>query len=243
MTQSAENTIRDMVIETSAAAEVLEQLDIDYFCRGNRSLREALDEKGVSMEDFTRERERVCRQRPCGPAVPDWRTVPLRILIDFIVNTHHAFLHRELPVLDRCIAAHHAGSEHVWLPALRQMFHHLQKDMEVHMRKEESILFPTIADMETAMAAGRTPLSLPFGSVANFSRVLEQEHRQTAGVLQEIRVLTNNYTCPPRASEDLRMLFRRMQILVADVHRHIHLENNILFPRAIDLERGESLCR
>jgi regulator of cell morphogenesis and NO signaling len=231
-----------MVVDTPAIAEVFEELDIDYFCRGNRSLPDALNERGVSLEDFKRECEGASRRSDGRAAVPDWRAVPLRRLINHIVDTHHAFLHRELPALDKYIVDHHPRDS-VWPPALVQVFQCLKRDMEVHMRKEETILFPTIVDMQTAVASGRRPRALPFGSVANFSRVLEQEHRRTAGVLHEIRVLTNNYTCAPAASDNLQTVYRRLQAMAADVHQHIHLENNILFPRAIDLEKGELLCQ
>ena len=104
------------------------------------------------------------------------------------------------------------------------------------MRKEESILFPAIIEIEATVSAGKMPRSMPFGSVANFSRVLEEEHRQTAGTLREIRRLINSHSCDGR-SDALITMSRRLQAMLTDVHRHIHLENNVLFPRAIELER------
>lgn len=236
MTQEALCTLRNMVLETPDVAGIFEELDVDYYCRGNRALRDALNENGVSLEDFKRKRDCACPDH-ITPA-PDWHTVSLRKLVNHIVNRHHAFLHGELPALGAWMEETHPG-ESAWLPTLRQVLLRLKRDFEVHMRKEETILFPAIVEMEIAVTEGRGPQALPFGSVANFSRVLEKDHRRAANLLRELRVVTNNYRCPPAAPAHLQTLFRRLQTLVADVHQHIHLENNVLFPRAIDLEKGE----
>ena len=108
------------------------------------------------------------------------------------------------------------------------------------MRKEEAILFPAISDLETAAAPGARPTEPPFGSVANLSRVMEEENNGVAGALHKIRDLTNKYAELPDAPTGSMALMGRLRILEADVHLHLHLENNILFPRAISLEKRET---
>ena len=240
MTLTAEITVGDVVVEDPAIAKVFEGLDIDYFCDGRRPLGDALRECGVSFDEFRRQRDRGAPHSQACPANGDWRTVPLRHLIRHIIAAHHAYLHSEMPTLERWAAQHQASHE-VGLPGLLQVLQRLKQEIEVHIRKEETILFPAIADMEAAVASGRRPAALPFGTVSNFSRVLEREHRKCAAVLHEISVLAGNHPCPPDASEDLWTALQRLQTLVADAHYHIHLENNILFPRAIELEKGGRL--
>lgn len=237
---TAEPTVGNIVTETPVIVEVFERLDLDYFCRGSRLLGDALSECGVSFDDFMKERRRAVRHAPAKPANGDWKTAPLRDLIRHIISTHHAYLHREIPALQQWAVTYQAN-QGVGLPGLPQLLQRLKQEMEIHMRKEETILFPAIADMEAAVASGCRQPALPFGKVSNFSRVLEREHVSHAAGLHDIRVLTGNHPCPPDAGENLRGVFERLKILVADTHYHIHLENNILFARAIELEKGDGL--
>jgi regulator of cell morphogenesis and NO signaling len=225
----SDSMLRDVVIADPSMADVFRNLNIDYFCRGEQLLRDALSERGVSLDRFHYESKRTHRQG-ASAATPDWSATPLRTLAAYIVDTHHAYLHHELPLLDRLIEQHQPGR-------LSDAFRRLRHDLEVQMRKEETILFPAIADMEAALAAGRTPAARSFGSVANFTIIQMQQHRRTAASLHELSSLTNQYQCPGEATPALHCLYRRLQTLAADLQYHIHLENNILFPRAIQLEK------
>ena len=173
---------------------------------------------------------------------PDWNDAPLRSLIKHIVDTHHAYLRTELPTLDKLIrrVTQHGSYE---LPDLHRAIQHLKLDLELQMRKEESILFPAILELAATVAAGERPPYSQFGSVANLSRATVQDHDKAARTMDEIRQLTNNYTCARDCEPGMPALFRRLATLATDLHRHIHLEKNVLFPRAIDLERGETRCR
>lgn len=228
-----------MVIENPAAADVFEKLDIDYACRGGRVLGDVLCESGISLDAFIGEVDRVaCMKR--NPPGPDWRAVPLRMLIRHIVDKHHAYLRFELPALDKEITTNpeQRPGERELLLVLRRAIQHFQRKLEVQIRKEEVILFPAISDLETTLMSGGSPAESLFGSVANLSRAMEEENNGAAGALHEIRILSNNYTCPPDVSMGLKTLLKRLQILAADAHQHLHLENNILFPRAVRLEKG-----
>lgn len=175
-----------------------------------------------------------------NPPATDWEIVSLRKLIRHIVNKHHACLRVELPALDKWISRiseQHPGERDLLL-TLQRAIQRFQRNVEVQMSKEEAILFPAIADLESASVSGGPPLEIQFGSVANLSRVMEAENHAAARALQEIRLLTNNYTCPPEGSTALKTLFDRLRTLAAQAHQHLHLENDVLLPRAIVLEKG-----
>jgi len=213
---SPEALLRDIVATQPAAAEVFDVLDIDYFCRGGRTLGEALKERATSLQEFAAEcasRARATHQ-DAPPCLRDLRT-----LIDYILEKHHAYVHRELPLLAAMIED----------SPLRETFARFHRDIEVQMRKEETILFPAIVAVEIAAGEGRDPDPLPFGRVANFSRTQQQQHCRTAATLSELRSLVQ----PARESP----LRSRLLHLIADVRYHIHLEDNVLFPRAVELER------
>jgi regulator of cell morphogenesis and NO signaling len=232
------------VIENPAAAVVLEKFGIDYACRGGRVLSDVLSEGGISLEDFMGEMDQVARITIGTPPGADWRVASLRKLIRYIVNTHHAYLRVELPALDKWISRisdQHSGERELLL-ILQRAIQRFQRSVEVQMSKEEATLFPVISDLETAVVSGVPPSELPFGSVANLSRVMEGENIGTARALHEIRLLTNNYTCPPESSTALKTLFERLRALAAQSQQHLHLENNILLPRAIEMERRVASC-
>jgi len=175
---------------------------------------------------------------------PDWNAAPLRSLIKHIVETHHAYLQTELPALEKSIGRDgRLASDGPILPDLYRAIRHLKRDLELQMRKEETILFPAILELDTTVATGAQGEYSEFGSVANLSRVTAQDHDKAARTMHEIRELTNNYTCAKDGEPGMAALFGRLAALAADLHRHIHLEKNILFPRAIDLERGKSRCQ
>ncbi len=165
-----------------------------------------------------------------------WLTAPLTELCDHIEQTHHAFLHEQLPfiteLLNKVVAAH--GEHHPELADVRDTFRALREELEPHMFKEERILFPAIRKLETA----GVPLSMPFGSVQNPIGVMEDEHAVAGEALRRMRMLTDDYQIPDDACGAYRGLLEILPRLESDLHEHIHKENNILFPRAIELERA-----
>jgi regulator of cell morphogenesis and NO signaling len=236
-----QQSVRDVLLEHPVAAEVFERFNIDYWCRANRALGDALSEQGISLAAFIGEVDQISGVRKGHLTNPDWRVISLRKLIKHIVDTHHAYLRMELPALDKwitMISPHHPGEIELVLN-LQRAIQRFQRNLEVQMSKEEAVLFPAISKLEIAALPGVSPSGLLFGSVANLARVMEEENSGTIGVLNEIRVLSMDFACRPDA---LKTLFGRLRVLEADAHQHLHLENNILFPRAINLERGETTC-
>jgi regulator of cell morphogenesis and NO signaling len=233
-------TLAEVVVQNPAAAEIFDDLNIDYFCRGNRLLGDVLKERNVTLDEFSGAFARIARPKGKQPTESDWRVAPLRKLTEHIVDKHHAYLHTELPALEQLMEEIATDSLSDIVGKLHKTIQRLHRDIELHMRKEEAILFPAIVNLELTVAAGGPPIPSQFGSVSNVTRVLGQDHYKTACALDEIRELTNNFVCPSDVQLTMPALFRRLKTLAVDTHHHVHLENNVLFPRAVALEKGES---
>jgi regulator of cell morphogenesis and NO signaling len=228
-----EMPVGQLVAEDPRRARVFERLGIDYCCRGRTPLDSACREKGLDVAAVLRQLAAAEAEAEPGhdEHVPVGRaTATMRELIDHIVTIHHAYLHRELPRLadlaDRVVDAH--GSRHPELRELREVFLSLKSELRLHMLKEEKIVFPMIARLEVAMEVPE----LYCGSVGNPILVMEHEHDDAGADLARLRALTDGYTPPPDACPTYRALLDGLAGLEADLHMHIHEENNILFPRA-----------
>jgi regulator of cell morphogenesis and NO signaling len=232
-------TVGEIAAQTPAAVRVFEKHHIDYCCGGQRRLEEACQERGISVEALLAEVEQAGRLPDSGR---DWTQASLAELVAHILSTHHEYLRRELPALSarlaRVMEAH--GEKHgQTLAVLRSVFDGLSQEISAHLRKEEMVLFPAIQELEAARAAGRRSAPSPFGSIENPIRMMIFEHDNAGGALSEMRRLTQGYLAPPDACATFRALYQGWEELEADLHQHIHLENNILFPRAIRLEQGQ----
>ena len=170
----------------------------------------------------------------------DWSLAPLSELTRHIVATHHEYLKREMTLLDERlsrVAQVYEERDRAMLQDLPGVFESLYEEISLHMRKEEMMLFPIIEAYEAAVSTGRPLPPTPFGSVANPIRMMEMEHDSAGGALDRIRELTSGYTVPAYACDTYKALIEGLRALEADLRTHIHLENDILFPRAIALER------
>ena len=168
----------------------------------------------------------------------DWTTAPLDELVDHIVEKHHAYVKSETPrlqaLITKVLGVH--GKNHPELAAVANVFSSIAHDMISHMMKEEQILFPYIMEMEkAARGKGQWPRAM-FGTIENPVRMMMEEHDSAGANLRAIRELTGDYTLPADACFSYGTLFNALIEFERDLHQHIHLENNILFPRAIELE-------
>ena len=227
-------TIGEIARENPSSVRVFEKYSIDFCCGGKISFAEACQKRGIAPAALQAELDQAAAGRPGGER--DWSEAPLALLIDHIVGTHHVYLKSELPRLqgwlDKVIAAHGAAHGETLVP-LGQVFGGLRAELEAHLAKEEMILFPLIKRME---AGDRSRAHC--GSVNNPIHVMEHEHDTAGRALEAMRQITGNYTLPADACNTYRVLFHGLAELEADLHQHIHLENNILFPRASELERA-----
>ena len=169
----------------------------------------------------------------------DWTSAPLAVLIRHIVDTHHRYLRDALPRLtqlaEEVVQARLENHGDTLLP-VQQTIQELRGELESHMWKEEMVLFPLVIGLEEARMAGRSAPPVHCGSVLNPIRVMEREHATAGRALAELRRLTSDYTPPGDASQSYRALYAGLAELEADLHQHIHLEDNTLFPRAAELE-------
>lgn len=222
-----------LVAERPGRARVFERFGIDYCCGGKSALADACAEQGLDAKQI------VAALREADAAPPaadetDWTRATLDELIANILDTHHAYLSRELPRLAELIAKVQGvhGQRHPKLAELRQTFEGLQDELAAHTMKEEQILFPMIRNMEST----RTLEATHCGSVQNPIRVMEDEHDSAGAALAKMRTLTSDFTPPADACASYQTLLDGLAELEADLHLHIHKENNILFPRAIEME-------
>jgi regulator of cell morphogenesis and NO signaling len=170
----------------------------------------------------------------------DWLEAPLDQLIGHIVDVHHAYLKAQLPRLDAMlekILSKHSAHHGAVLGPLAGVFRGLKEELESHLFKEEMVLFPLVRAMEAAWVAGRQPPPSHCGSVGNPIRVMLSEHDGAGEALARMRQITSGYTAPEDACNTFRAFYYELDELESDLHRHIHLENNFLFPRAIRLEQ------
>jgi regulator of cell morphogenesis and NO signaling len=230
-------TLADLAATSLTAVRILEQHGLDYCCGGKQPLEKACIAKGLTPDQILREIEQAT-----GAAVADrdWQTAPLDELVNHIVGTHHAYLKLDLPVLQARIekvVVVHGPRDPQRLPRLAAVFAGLRHELEMHLQKEEAILFPFIVQYGRAESRNQPIRPVPFGSIGNPIAAMEREHSEAGDALEEIRDLTDSYNPPAYACATVRALYEGLMTLEKDLHIHIHLENNILFPRAIALEK------
>jgi len=241
MNLNATSTIRELATEIPNATRTFEQLGIDYCCGGSKSLRDACAHAHVSVDDVLIALEQGSTFKQTAEAGrPDFSNGSLGALIEHIITTHHAYVKQELPriqqLLNKVVSVH--GKTHPELSSIQQAFQGMSAELTSHMMKEEHILFPHIVDLESAISTGRPKPRPAFGTVSNPVHMMELEHESAGAALKEIRVLTSNYSAPEEACFSYRTLFAALKEFEEDLHQHVHLENNILFPRAIAMEGG-----
>jgi regulator of cell morphogenesis and NO signaling len=232
--------IGTLAANDARAISVFEHYGIDYCCGGHRRLGEVLHERGIPLEKLESELSSVMPSTAeNGSAGRDWNVASLTELSDFITKKHHEFLRRELPFIENLMAKvieHHGARHASSLLPLRRVFRHFKQELEAHLRKEESVLFPALRNLEEARG-GENRARPDFGKFSNPIRMMLLEHESAGWELEEMRQLTTYYTPPADACESYRELYRRLRALETDMHMHMHLEDNILFPRTVKLEQ------
>ncbi len=235
--KEASKTLGELATEDYRKAEVFRKFGLDFCCNGGRTLKEACSQKGIDVGAVEAALSEVDRL-PAGRHQLDFSSWDLDFLADYIVNTHHKYVRSSLPLLDELsqkVARVH-GRAH---PEVIQIAHHyaaVAKELSDHMVKEESVLFPYIKQLTNANKNG-TALARPgFGTIANPIRMMEEEHDSAGDHSRRIRELSSDFTLPEDACASYRLLFGKLEEFEGDLFEHIHLENNILFPKSIKME-------
>jgi regulator of cell morphogenesis and NO signaling len=224
-----DRTVGQLVVERPERARLFEQLGIDYCCGGKRSLADACARRGLDLGEVLAQIE-AAEERPAVTGAAKPTDLTLGALAEHITRRYHAPLREELPRLDALcvkVAAAH-GARHPELRALQETFQAFRAELESHMRDEEETLFPACAQLAEALAVP-TPASGPFQERL---AALEEEHEQAGAALARMRELTQDYAPPADACNTYRVLLAGLVGLEAEMHEHVHLENNLLFPRA-----------
>lgn len=240
MSVFVEKTVRELALENPAATRVFEKLGIDYCCGGNKSLEEACRAAKLPIEEVLDSLEVVEQSARVAQKDHNWQTEPLADLVAHINNTHHKYTREEIarlgPLFDKVCSVH--GKNHPELLHVRTSFRGLAEELTMHMMKEEMVLFPYVVRMEEAVIQREPVLPPPFGSVRNPISMMEHEHDSAGNALRAMRLASGGYAPPSDACVSYQTLYKALADFEADLHQHIHLENNILFPRAIAMEQG-----
>jgi regulator of cell morphogenesis and NO signaling len=231
-------TVREIAIEMPGATRVFEKMGIDYCCGGTKPITEACRAAGVTVEEVVESLENIEATSQALGGSKDWRGASLASLIAYIHDKHHVFTREELgriePLLSKVCSVY--GEKRPELLQIQALFIELSRELLFHMMKEENILFPYITQMEDAIKVGLSAPAPMFGTVRNPVRMMMTEHDGAGDMLRRIRQLSDDFNPPADACVSYQTLYRALEELETDLHRHIHLENNILFPRAVETE-------
>ncbi|MFN8244466.1 MAG: iron-sulfur cluster repair di-iron protein [Ferruginibacter sp.] len=235
MNNLTDQTLSAIVLEHHELVPVLEKYNLDFCCRGKRPLGEACAEKNISLETILPELEAAMSPSPAGM---DFSAMTPDQLIGYIVLRHHFYVRQALPVIEAHVAkvVTKHGGRYPYMQKVQALFTEVQQELIPHLYKEENILFPRIK--EIAAAAGRT--GIPAGYIHAPIAVMEHEHDHAGQLMFAIREITGNYTPPADACTTHRVCLEELKAFENDLHQHVHLENNILFPKAALLMQAEA---
>jgi regulator of cell morphogenesis and NO signaling len=235
MNIDATATVGELASTIPHAPRVLEKFGIDYCCGGGQSLVDACTARGADLAEVMRE---ISNSKGMDGTDQNYYDLNQRELTEHIINTHHEFTRNQIrrlsSLVEKVVSVH--GARHPELLELLKTFSDLAEDLMLHMMKEENVLFPYIVAIEAKVNSRSILARPPFITVQNPVRMMQFEHDLAGELLRELRRLTSNYTVPADGCASYQSLYEGLRQFVEHLHLHIHLENNILFPRAIEME-------
>lgn len=237
MENTMEKNIGELVAKDYRAAQVFKNYNIDFCCNGDRPLSEVCIENKLDEQQLQKELEAATKE--VGNDNTDYEHWPLDLLADYVQKTHHKYVEKQSqilkPYLDKICQVH--GEQHPELLKITALFNETAVAMAARMKKEELILFPFIRKMVNSEEKGSDLIPPSFKTVENPVAMMKEDHDAEGERFREIAKLSNNYTPPSDACNTYKVTFGLLQEFESDLHKHIHLENNILFPKAIKLEK------
>ena len=229
--------IGELVARDYRTASVFKKYSIDFCCQGNRTIQEACEKKNIDTKKVLE--DLVAMMEAKSESTTDYQSWPLDLLADYIEKKHHRYVQDKTleiePYLDKICKVH--GENHPELFEIKEEFNASAGELAAHMKKEELILFPFIRKMTKAKLENTKVDAAHFGTVKNPIQMMMNEHTVEGNRFRRIEELSNNYTPPLDACNTYRVSFALLKEFEQDLHLHIHLENNILFPRAIEIEK------
>jgi regulator of cell morphogenesis and NO signaling len=233
-----ETKVKDIALSNPAARQILEDAGLDYCCGGGKSLHEACLHADVPAEEILKRLRE--NSKHVSPDEANWASAPLVDLTRHIRDRHHRYVREAIarvqPLLDKVEAKH--GKSHSEIADIRRLFTEVGREMIMHMQKEEQILFPYIDALEKATNAHSSVEPPFFQTVRNPIHAMMKEHDAAGELVKQIRKASSEYTAPADACTSYKAVYQDLRQFEADLHQHVHLENNILFPRAVEMETG-----
>jgi len=235
MTNIDDKTVAQIVTENIKTADIFKKNGIDFCCGGNVKVQEICAKKGV---DYAYIKEEIINLGNQPSNAHDFASWDLDFLTDYIINTHHKYVTEANNLIiqysDKVAKVH--GHHYNEVVEINRLFHALADELNMHMHKEEMILFPYIKSLAVANKNNDKVTPPPFVTIQNPINMMEAEHTDAGEILGKIAELSNNHTPPPEACNTFKALYAKLEEYQNDLFQHIHLENNILFPKAIKLE-------
>lgn len=229
-------TVADLVTENIKAAHVFKKYGIDFCCGGGVTISKACKKANVQVEELERDLLDLDKITDRASNYNSWK---LDFLTDHIINVHHSYVAENIPLLlqysQRVLQVH--GHHYIELKEIHELLTTVAGELSAHMKKEELILFPFVKKLVKAESEGGPVPETHFGPVDNPIKMMEAEHEEAGDLLRSISKLSNNYTPPPGACNTYRAFYAKLDEFEQDLHQHIHLENNILFPKTLKLEK------
>jgi regulator of cell morphogenesis and NO signaling len=236
MNISPNSFVGEVVKLNFKTAPIFQANNIDYCCGGNKAISDACKEVGINPDQLIKQLETLAAQK--DPDSEYINNLGLDELCNYIVKRHHAYVRESIPIvkknLEKICQVH--GEHHPELFKIKELFAGSAGDLTMHMQKEEIMLFPFIQRLESAKRENSPLPKAPFGSVSNPIGMMLADHQNEGKRFDEILRLSNNYQLPEDACTTYEVTFKQLRDYENDLYRHIHLENNILFPKAIELE-------
>jgi regulator of cell morphogenesis and NO signaling len=232
-------TVGEIAAADIRKAEVFKRYGIDFCCGGKKSLKQACLEKNLDPNKIQQELNKVAAQAEGRNKSFDFNRWQADFLVDYIYNEHHLYYYEEAPVIADLLekVANHHGQKHPELIALYNLYNKLQKELNAHFLKEERVLFPHIKNLVQAKKTRTFPMPSGINNIQQPLHLMEEEHDEAGSILRAINEATNNYTLPEDACKSYSLLYHKLKNLEEDLHQHIHLENNVLFPKAAAIEK------
>ena len=233
---TAHTTVAAIVAEDYKTASIFRGYKIDFCCNGNRAIADVTDEKKIDLEQLIKELHEVSTETS---SAIDYQSWSLDFMVDYIYQNHHLYVEKQVPeilsYLEKICSAH--GERHPELYEIKTLFRESAGELTAHMKKEELMLFPAIKKIARAQKEGNDLEGLPFGTIQNPINRMHHEHDDEGERFRKMRKLSNDYTAPSDGCNTYKVAFALLEAFETDLHKHIHLENNILFKKAIEVEQ------
>ncbi|GAB6283724.1 MAG: iron-sulfur cluster repair di-iron protein [Ignavibacterium sp.] len=232
----ADETLSEIVKKDFKTAPIFEKYNLDFCCGGNRTLKESCEKNNIDLFLIIDELNSIQNKNSFESL--NFNNWELDFLSEYIINVHHSYVRNNIPLItshsEKVVVKH--SEHHPEVIKVKGIFDEVKMELLSHLNKEEQILFPYIKSLVTAKKMN-TKVQAQFGTIANPIRMMETEHENAGNAFHLIYRLTNNYTIPPDACNTFVLFYKELDAYEKDLHKHIHLENNILFPKAIELEK------